>query len=129
MTRRTRQVADTIQHVLADVIQNELKDPRVGFVTVVGVEVSADLQRARVRISVMGEHDERKETMQALKHARKFLRRRVADELGHMRVVPELQLELDTSLDYSLHMNEVFREIEHERNANPPRLDDLDDDE
>ncbi|NJN67860.1 MAG: 30S ribosome-binding factor RbfA [Chloroflexaceae bacterium] len=115
MTRRTRQVADSIQRILGDVIQNELQDPRVGFATVVGVDVSADLQHARVRISVMGDEAQRSETMLGLKSARGFLRRRVAEELNHLRCVPDLRLELDTSLDHSLRIDEVLREVARER--------------
>jgi ribosome-binding factor A len=126
MSKRTRQVADSIQRTLGAVIQNELKDPRVGFATVVGVEVSADLQYARVRISVMGDDVQQDESLRALVHARGFLRRRVAEELRHLRTVPELRLELDTSLDYSMHIDEVLRQVEAERASNPPRLPDDD---
>lgn len=122
--QRLQQVADTIQQVLGDVIQNELKDPRVGFATVTGVEVSADLQRATVRVSVMGEPAEQAETMQALQRARGFMRKRVAEEMRHMRFVPELRIVQDTSLDYSIRIAEVLREVEEERKLNPPKLDD-----
>ncbi|HMQ34084.1 MAG TPA: 30S ribosome-binding factor RbfA [Chloroflexaceae bacterium] len=122
--QRLQQVADTIQQILGEVIQYELKDPRVGFATVTGVEVSADLQRATVRVSVMGAEDEQAETMQALQRARGFLRKRVAEEMRHMRFIPELRLVQDTSLDYSIRIAEVLREVEEERKANPPKLDD-----
>ena len=121
--QRLQQVADTIQQILGDVIQSEMKDPRVGFATVTGVEVSGDLQRAVVRISVMGDAAQQSETMGALLHARSFLRRRVAEEMRHMRFIPELRLVQDTSLDYSLHIGEVLREVEEERRQNPPKLD------
>ncbi len=124
MSKRTEQVGDEIQRILGEAIQYELKDPRVGFATVVGVEVSGDLRHARVRISVMGDEQQRAETMAALERARGFLRRRVAQELRHMRTVPELHLVLDTSLDYSLHIDEVLRRVAAERAANPPKLDD-----
>ncbi|NJN19681.1 MAG: 30S ribosome-binding factor RbfA [Oscillochloris sp.] len=121
--QRLQQIADTIQRVLGDVIQHELNDPRIGFATVTGVAVSADLQHATIHISVMGDEEQRKETMAGLQRARGYLRRRVADELNHMRFVPELHLKLDTSLDYSIHIEDVLREIAHEREANPPKLD------
>ena len=121
---RLQQVAATMQRVLGDVIQKELKDPRVGFATVTGVEVSADLQHAKVRISVMGSPEEREAAMAALQRARGFLRKRVAEEMSYMRFVPELHLIQDTSLDYTMHMDEVFRAIQHERLVNPPKLDD-----
>ncbi len=124
MSRRTRQIGDSIQQVLGSVIQHELKDPRVGFATVVGVDVSADLHYATVRVSVMGDDVNQDETMQALEHAKGFLRRRVAEELRHLRFVPELRLRLDTSLDYTARIDEVLRQVEHERVINPLRLDD-----
>lgn len=124
--QRLQQVADTIQQILGEVIQNELKDPRVGFATVTGVEVSADLQRATVRVSVMGDEDERVATMEGLQRARGFLRKRVAEEMRHMRFVPELRLVQDTSLDYSIRIAEVLREVEEERRNNPPKLDEDD---
>jgi ribosome-binding factor A len=124
MTKRTRQIAERLQQILGATIQTELKDPRVGFATVVGVEVSADLQHAQVRVSVMGTPEEQRETMRALQRARGFLRRRAAEELSHMRNVPELHLKLDTSLDYSIHIDQLLDDVEQERRANPPDLTD-----
>lgn len=124
MSKRTQQVADEIQRILGDVIQYELRDPRVGFTTVVGVDVSADLQHAKVRISVMGDAAQREATMAGLERAKGFMRRQVAQELRHLRMVPELYLVLDTSLDYSMHIDDVLRKVEQERTQNPPKLDD-----
>jgi ribosome-binding factor A len=123
MSKRTQQVGDEIQRILGEVIQFELKDPRVGFATVVGVDMSADLQHATIRISVMDE-TQRADTMEGLERAKGFMRKRVAQELRHMRAVPELHLQLDTSLDYSIRIDEVLRQVEQERRANPPKLDD-----
>ncbi len=122
--QRLQQVADTMQRILGEVIQKELKDPRVGFATVTGVEVSADLQHAKVRISVMGSPEEREVTMAVLQRARGFLRKRIAEEMGYMRFIPELHLIQDTSLDYTMHIDEVFRAIQQERLINPPKIDD-----
>ena len=124
MSKRTEQVGEEIQRILGEVIQYELKDPRVGFATVVGVTVSGDMQHARVRVSVMGDDEQRRATMVGLERAKGFMRRRVAQELRHLRTVPELRLDLDTSLDYSLHIDDVLRQVAQEREQNPPRLDD-----
>jgi ribosome-binding factor A len=123
MSKRTQQVGDEIQRILSEVIQYEIKDPRVGFATVVGVDVSADLAHAKVRISVLDEA-QRADTMEGLERAKGFIRRRVAQELRHLRTVPELHLELDTSLDYSMRIDEVLREVAEQRRQNPPKLDD-----
>ena len=122
MSRRTEQVGDEIQRILGEVIQNEVKDPRVGFVTVTGVTVTPDLGRANVRLSIMGEERERKETMRVLDRAKGFLRRRVGEEIT-LRLVPELVLHLDTSLDHALRITELLHELDEERKLNPPKLD------
>jgi ribosome-binding factor A len=122
--QRLQQVADTMQRILGEVIQKELKDPRVGFATVTGVEVSAELQHAKVRMAVMGSPEEREATMAVLQRARGFLRKRIAEEMGYMRFIPELHLIQDTSLDYTMHIDEVFRAIQQERLINPPKIDD-----
>src|SRR4051794_2734884 len=123
MSRRTEMVGDEIQRVLGEVIHNEVKDPRVGFVTVTGVTVTPDLGRANVRLSIMGDEAERKEAMRALEHARGFLRRRIGEEVT-LRTVPQLVLHLDTSLDHALRIGDVLREIDAERERNPPQIDD-----
>lgn len=115
MSKRTQQIGEEIQRILGEAIQYELKDPRVGFATVVGVDVSGDLQHAKVRISVMGDDTQRQETMEGLARARGFLRRRIAQELRHLRMVPDIHFSLDTSLDYSLHIDDVLREVARER--------------
>lgn len=125
MSRRTEQVGDEIQRVLGEVIQNEVKDPRIGFVTVTGVTVTPDLQRANVRLSIMGDTAERKATMRALERAKGFLRHRVGEEVL-LRTVPELVLHLDTSLDHALRITELLHEIDEERKVNPPKLDEGD---
>jgi ribosome-binding factor A len=123
MSKRTIQIGDEIQRILGEVIQTEMKDPRVGFVTVTGVTVTPDLLRANVRVSILGDDDQRKATMQVLERAKGFLRRRVGDELT-LRQVPELRLHLDTSLDHAMHIGKLLHEIEEERRVNPPKLDD-----
>lgn len=128
MSKRAIQVADEIQRILGEVIQTEMKDPRVGFVTVTGVTVTPDLLRANVRVSIMGDDEQRKATMQVLERAKGFLRRRVGDELT-LRQVPELRLHLDTSLDHAMRIGELLHDIEEERKVNPPRLDDEADDQ
>jgi ribosome-binding factor A len=96
MSKRTQQIGEEMLRILSETIQYEMSDPRVGFATVVNVEVSGDLQHARVYVSVMGDEEQQRETMAALEHARGFLRRQVAQELNHLRTVPDLSFKLDT---------------------------------
>lgn len=121
MSKRTQQVGEEMLRILSEAIQYDVKDPRVGFATVTNVDVSGDLQHAHVSISVMGDEEQQRETMQALERARGFLRRQVAQGLSHMRSVPELHLRLDTSLDHSERIGELLRQVAEERAASEPR--------
>ncbi len=123
MSRRTEQVGQEIQRILSEVLEFDLKDPRVGFATITSVNVTPDLQRANVNVSVLGDDDERRESLRALERANGFLRRRIGEELS-LRQVPELKLHLDTSLDHALRIGELLNEVEEERRRNPPNLND-----
>ena len=115
MSKRTQQIGEEMLRILSETIQYEMSDPRVGFATVVNVEVSGDLQHARVYVSVMGDEEQQRETMAALEHARGFLRRQVAQELNHLRTVPDLSFKLDPSLASSQRIGELLRQVEEER--------------
>ena len=94
--RRPRQVADQIRAVLASLIQTELRDPRVGFVTLTGVHVSPDLRNARIYVSVLDEaHEEA--AMLGLHRAAGFLRKGLAAQL-RLKIVPRLTFLPDSSL-------------------------------
>ena len=93
-SRRPEQVAETIRQVIADALAREVRDPRVGFVTVTGVLVTNDLSHARVMVSVPGDEAEKAKALEGLQSAAGFLRSRAARALT-TRTVPELHFELD----------------------------------
>lgn len=95
---RTRRVGDQIQRELADLIRTELKDPRLGMVSVSGVTVSRDLSHARVHVSVLGNETQTAESLKILHHAAGFLRHKLGQSM-RMRVIPELHFHLDRSLE------------------------------
>lgn len=97
--KRTDRVADQLQKELAVLIQREVKDPRLGMITVSGVEVSRDLGYADVYVTLLGEQEgERiKENLQVLKHAAGFLRSQIAKRIK-LRHVPELRFHYDESV-------------------------------
>lgn len=115
-SRRQVQVADAIQHHMSDLIQRELKDPRIGFVTVTRVEVSQDLKYARIYVSVLGTPEEQKKTMAALESGRGFIRREIGQRLD-LRSVPEIQFRLDTSAEYSDRINRLLNELKVEETS------------
>jgi ribosome-binding factor A len=110
-TGRMRRVDEAIRQVLGDALAGELKDPRVGFVTVTDVRTSADLSHARVYVSVLGDADIRQASMDGLDSAHGFLQRRVADEL-RLKRTPTLEFTYDDTTDRALRVDALIDEIE-----------------
>jgi ribosome-binding factor A len=116
-TGRMRRVDEAIRQVVGDAVAGELKDPRVGFVTVTDVRTSADLRHARVYVSVLGsdgqasEPDEREASLDGLRSAHGFLQGRVATEL-HLKRTPALEFIYDETTDRALRVDELLEEIE-----------------
>lgn len=109
MGLRLLKVNESIKETLSTVITAEgLKDPRIGFVTVTGVETSRDLQHAKVYVSVLGSKAERDLTMQALEKSRGFLQAKINASL-HMRRTPQLQFFYDATLDNALRLERALK--------------------
>ena len=106
---RMRRVDEAMREVLSDAITSQIKDPRVGFVTVTAVETSADLRHARVFVSVLREDPQRRRSMDGLESAHGFLQRRVASEL-RLKNTPTLQFLYDDSTDRGMRINEILEE-------------------
>jgi len=104
-----RRVDEAVRQVLADVIAEELKDPRVGFVTVTDVSTSPDLRSARVYVSVLGEEPARAATLAGLQHAHGYLQGRIAKELG-LRRTPTLEFCYDDTTDRALRLDGLLRD-------------------
>ncbi len=98
MGRRSERLGEAIREEVAQMVALELKDPRIGLVTVTRVEVSQDLGHARVHVGILGGEAERKKTLQALRGAAGFVRRELAQRLG-IRQVPEVDFRYDKGLE------------------------------
>lgn len=110
-----RRVDEAMRAVLSHAIATDLKDPRVGFVTVTGVKTSPDLRHARVYVSVLGADAEREESMDGLRSAHGFLQGRLASELS-LKHTPSLTFEYDPSVDRGMRISELLdREAPGER--------------
>lgn len=112
-SRRPEQVAGTIRQVIAEALSREIRDPRVGFVTVTGVLVTNDLSHARVSVSVPGDEAEKTRALQGLQSAAGFLRSRAARALT-TRTVPELHFELDKGVEHAARIEELLESIRRE---------------
>lgn len=114
MSHRAERVGDRIRAELARMLREDVRDPRIGFVTVTGVQLSADLREARVFVSILD--DAAEATLDALNHAVPFLRRQLAREAG-LRFTPQLRFIHDRSLESG---NRVERILERLQSQAPP---------
>lgn len=110
---RLRRVNEAVREVLSTAIAQELKDPRVGFVTVTAVDTSPDLRRAHVYVSVLGDDAQRHDSLEGLFSSRGFLQARVGSEL-RMKRTPQLDFRYDDSIDHGMRISELLREEEGE---------------
>lgn len=108
-----RRVNEALREVLADAITNDLKDPRVGFVTVTSVETSPDLRHACVFVSVLGDASVREASLEGLRSAHGYLQRRIGSL--HIKHTPELTFSYDESIDQGMRITTLLdQEEQHE---------------
>jgi ribosome-binding factor A len=108
---RMRRVDEAVREVLSDAIAQQLKDPRVGFVTVTAVETSQDLRHARVFVSVLGDEATRRRSLDGLRSAHGFLQQRVSSEL-RLKNTPTLDFRYDDTTDRGFRIAELLDEAE-----------------
>jgi ribosome-binding factor A len=104
-----RRVNESVRQVLSEAI-GQLKDPRIGFVTVTGVETSTDLRHARVYLSVLGAERKRAQTLAGLEAARSLLQAQLGREL-RMKRTPQLAFEYDPSVEHGVRMTKLIDEL------------------
>jgi ribosome-binding factor A len=111
---RMRRVNEAVREVLSVAISKELKDPRIGFVTVTEVDTSPDLRHAHVYVSVLGDDSGRAATLAGLDSSRGFLQSRIASEL-RLKHTPQLGFHYDRGADRSIRISEILRGGEEQR--------------
>ena len=121
-SRRVERVSDLIKQEISNIIRNDLKDPRVGFITVTSVDLSQDLRHAKVFISVMGTEDERLKSMEGLERAAGFIRSSLGNKI-RIRHIPELLFRHDESYEYAARIAEVMKQIEPEIKSEKQQAD------
>ena len=112
---RSQRVADMIQREISSLILKGLKDPRIGFVTITGVDVTTDLRHAKIFITVIGDEESKTASLEAMKRSVPFIRRYLGREL-RMKFAPELHFEYDQSLEYGNRIENILKEINSDRN-------------
>lgn len=107
---RRERIAGELRDEIAQIVSRGLKDPRIGFVTVTRVEVSADLGHAKAFVSVLGDEKQRRESLAGLKQAQGFVRREVGRRI-RMRVLPEIQFVYDKGVDAADRVARLLEEV------------------
>ncbi len=111
---RMIRINDEIKKEISEIIRSELKDPRVGVITsVLKVETTSDLKYCKIFISILGDDQKKTETMEVLKNASGFIRKRIAENIN-LRNTPELKFVLDDSLEYSIKISKIIDDINKE---------------
>jgi len=118
MSTRTERLADLIREEVSRLLLREIKDPRIGFVTITGATVSPDLRNVRIFVSVLGGEESREATLEALRSASGFIQRALFRNL-RLRNSPTVAFQFDASLEYGERIERVLRQI-HE-SEEPPR--------
>jgi ribosome-binding factor A len=114
MSQRTDRLDSQIQQELMELLQREMKDPRLGFVTITRVETARDLGHARVWVSVYGSDEDQARSIDALRDATPWLRRKLGERL-QIRHVPQLSMRRDESIESGDRVLRILRELETER--------------
>jgi ribosome-binding factor A len=109
MSGRMRRVNEALREVLSEAV-TDLKDPRIGFVTVTGVEASADLRHATVYVSVLGPEEKRRGTLAGLESSHGVLQSRIAHEL-RLKRTPQLAFEYDPTIERGVRLSKLIDEL------------------
>ncbi len=108
MIDRTNRISEEVRREISEIVQNELKDPRLSRMTsIISVNVTRDLRYAKVYVSVLGSEEEKKNTINGLKSAAGFIRREIGQRI-QLRYTPELQFELDNSIERGVYLSKLI---------------------
>jgi ribosome-binding factor A len=113
-SQRPIRVGEQIREDLTELLTRQVHDPGIGFITITRVDVTPDLQQARVRYTLIGDDKARRETRRALERATPFLRRQLGGRL-RLRRIPELQFFYDESIERHDRIERILQDLQHER--------------
>lgn len=113
MSHRPGRLAEALKKEISDILINEIKDPRIGFVTITMVEVTPDLRYARVYASVLGNEEQRKLTTEALIKATGYIRSEIGKRI-RLKFTPEITFKLDSSIERGTRIIKLIEEVNNE---------------
>lgn|SRR5690625_1035617 len=110
---RANRVAEQMKKEIGEIINQKIKDPRVGFVTVTDVDVTNDLQHAKVYVSILGDDEEKKESLVGLTKAAGFVRTELGKRI-RLRKTPEVTFAFDEAFEYGSRIDSILRQLNNE---------------
>src|SRR5690625_1038460 len=113
---RANRVAEQIKKEIGEILTQKIKDPRIGFVTITDVEVTGDLQQAKIYISVLGDEDKKEETLVGLAKANGFIRSEIGQRI-RLRKTPEISFHFDEAHEYGSRIEAILRDLNDSSNS------------
>ena len=115
--KRLKQISETLKDVISDIIHTRVKDPRIGFVTIIDLNLSKDSRYAKVFISVMGSDEKKQETLTGLQNAHAFIQKEMTSRL-RLRYIPVLTFILDNRFDTAERIDRIIQKIHGDTHSN-----------
>ncbi|MFH1761631.1 MAG: 30S ribosome-binding factor RbfA [bacterium] len=111
-TLRTKKISEVLHKAVSHILEYKVKDPRIGFATVMDVEVSPDLMNVQVNVSIMGTDKQKRDALIGLQQASGFIRKEAAKRVS-LKKMPDFKFLIDKSLDYQDHINDLLDNLEY----------------
>ena len=111
--RRIDRIEEQLRIELSEIVEREIQDPRIGLATITHVKVSPDLRHARVFVTVLGDEDQRKKSLEGLRSAASYARHSLSKRLHHLRRIPELTFDYDADVEKGMRIEELLDQIKH----------------
>lgn len=113
-SQRPERVQEAIRQEVSKIIQDEMRDPRLGFLTITGVVLTRDLRYARIYFSVLGEDKDKRLALKGLKNAKGYIKGLLADRVK-LKFMPDIEFKIDESFEHTRHVYDVLNKIKKER--------------
>ncbi len=110
ISMRASRVAEQMKKEIAAIVEKQVKDPRIGFITITNVELSNDLRHAKIFISSLGTEEEQNKSMEGLEKAKGFIRREIASRIN-LRYAPEIIFRIDNSIEHGVKISKLLSEL------------------
>ena len=113
-SQRPERVQEAIRQEVSKIIQDEMRDPRLGFLTITGVVLTRDLRYARIYFSVLGEDKDKRLALKGLKNAKGYIKGLLADRIK-LKFMPDIEFKIDESFEHTRHVYDILNKIKKER--------------